>query len=133
MSRSMLCTALMIGTISALAIAMIAIVTGAATPNVLAGRDQAGTSPIVSTHESSGLDFRSGQTSRDTLAAPNYTLDGPGAVSPDPYRPAPAASCLVPYQSTAGGKTVLKYGTVEGCSSEPTPAHHPATDSGTRA
>ena len=130
MSRSLLCTALLIGTISALAIVMMAVVAG--TPTILAGRGQMSTgNPIVSTHESSGLDLRADQTSRDTLAAPNFTLDGPGAVSPDPYHPTPAANCVVPYQTTAGGKTVLKYGTVEGCSSESAPRQSP--ESGTRA
>lgn len=129
MSRSLLCTALLIGTVSTLAIVLIALATGGS--NVPGAR---ATSPIVSTHESSGLDLRPDQTSRDTVAAPNYTLDGPGAVSPDPYHPAPAASCAVPYQTTAGGKTVLKYGTVEGCSTtEPTPATRQTTESGTHA
>ncbi|HWK79557.1 MAG TPA: hypothetical protein VNP95_02255 [Thermomicrobiales bacterium] len=131
MSRSLLCTALLIATVSTLAIVTIATVTGAITPDALAGRDRAATSPIVSTHESSGLDLRSDQTSRTTLAAPNYTLDGPGAVSPDPYHPAPEASCTVPYQTTAGDKTILKYGTVAGCAEDAAP--RPITDSGTHA
>lgn len=130
MSRSMLCTALLIGTIATLAIVMIAIVTG--TPNVLANRDQAATtSPIISTHESSGIEMPAGQTHRDMLAAPNYSLDGPGAVSPDPYHPIPTSSCVVPYQMTAGGKTVLKYGTITGCASDDAPK--PSTESGTHA
>jgi len=122
MSRSLLCTALLLGVVAALAIVTIA----------LTGRDGAAApSPIVSTYESSGLDVRSDQVRRDTLAAPNYTLDGPGAVSPDPYHPTPPADCRVPYQTTAGGKTVLKYGTIEGCATEAAPRQ--TTGSGTRA
>lgn len=124
----MICTALLIGTISTIAIVMIAMVAG--TPNVLANHDQA-SSPIVSTHESSGIQMPTSQTHREMLAAPNYTLDGPGAVSPDPYHPMPTSDCVVPYQTTAGGKTVLKYGTIEGCSS--TDAPQQPTESGTHA
>lgn len=123
MSRSMLCTALLVGTIATLAVVMMAFVTGST--NVLANRGRTTDSPIVSTHESSGIELPSGQTRHDMLAAPNYTLDGPGAVSPDPYHPVSMTSCTVPYQSTAGSKTVLKYGTLTGCSTEDAPQHAP--------
>ncbi|MGC4191752.1 MAG: hypothetical protein QM589_11425 [Thermomicrobiales bacterium] len=127
MSRPMLCTALLIATVSALALLMVAVVTGAT--DVLANRTP--DTPVVSTHESSGIEMPGGQINRGAPAVPNYSLDGTGAVSPDPYHPTPAASCVVPYQTTAGGKTVLKYGTIEGCSTESSP--HPSTGAGARA
>lgn len=82
---SLLCTALLIGTVSTLAVVMFAIAT-AVQGSAVTG------SPIVSTHESSGLDIRADQTRRDTLAAPGFTLDVAGRrfarpVSPSPCRP----------------------------------------------
>ncbi|MGB3328128.1 MAG: hypothetical protein WBA46_04185, partial [Thermomicrobiales bacterium] len=63
MSRSMLCTALLVGTIATFAVVMMAFVTGST--NVLANRGRTADSPIVSTHESSGIELPSGQTRHD--------------------------------------------------------------------
>lgn len=76
-------------------------------------------SPVVSTHESSGLDVRA--------TSPNPNASGRSVVAPDPYRQTPVATCEKSYVSTVGNKNILKYGTTQHCGEESAP--QPQTDS----
>lgn len=64
-------------------------------------------SPVVSTHESSGIEVHG--------TSPNPNASGHSVVAPEPYRQTPVTTCEVSYVSTIGNKNILKYGTTQHC------------------
>jgi hypothetical protein len=99
---------------------MIASVVAVVAVTFVTNGTRAASSPVVSTHESSGLDVRA--------TSPNPNASGRPVVvaAPDPYRRTPVATCEKSYVSTIGDKNILKYGTTQHCGEETAP--QPQTD-----
>ena len=101
MIRSLLLSSILV--IASIAVVAIVAIVMTVTP------EDAGpaSSPVVSTHESSGIEMQS--------TSPNPNASGHTSVAPEPYRQTPVTTCEVSYISTIGDKNILKYGTTEHC------------------